>query len=92
MKHMKRLADSFTRWSKKTFWEEKVGFVIATLLAISLMIILVKFFDSVFAILGLSILILVLYPIAVVYCVTLVLLLETLIQLVINKLKFTPKK
>ena len=69
-----------------------MGFVIATLLAISLMIILVKFFDSVFAILGLSILILVLYPIAVVYGVTLVLLIETLIQLVINKLKFTSKK
>lgn len=92
MKHMKRLADSFTRWSNKIFWEEKVGFVIATLLAITLMIILVKSFDSVFAILGLSIVVLVSYPIAVVYCITLVLLIETLIQLVINKLKFTQKK
>lgn len=89
---MKRLADSFTRWSNKIFWEEKVGFVIATLLAITLMIILVKSFDSVFAILGLSIVVLVSYPIAVVYCITFVLLIETLIQLVINKLKFTQKK
>lgn len=89
---MKRLADSFTRWSNKIFWEEKVGFVITTLLAITLMIILVKSFDSVFAILGLSIVVLVSYPIAVVYCITLVLLIETLIQLVINKLKFTQKK
>ena len=69
-----------------------MGFVIATLLAITLMIILVKSFDSVFAIWGLSIVVLVSYPIAVVYCITFVFLIEALFQFVISKLKFPKKK
>lgn len=84
---MKRLNCGFIKWWNRTIWEEKIGIIMTILLVISLIIIIVKSYESVLFILTLSIVTLVLFPFGILYCTILVFMGETLFQLVKDKLK-----